>query len=83
MDLLTGNVRRLYFKFLSAAFGSALISSIYGMVDMAMVGQYQGPDGAAALGGCRAGVEHHLFSWPSDRHRRKRSVQRAPRRRAV
>ena len=49
MDLLTGNVRRLYFKFLSAAFGSALISSIYGIVDMAMVGQYQGPDGAAAL----------------------------------
>lgn len=49
MDLLTGNVRRLYFKFLSAAFGSALISSIYGMVEMAMVGQYQGPDGAAAL----------------------------------
>ena len=41
MDLLTGNVRRLYFKFLSAAFGSALISCIYGMVDMAMVGQYQ------------------------------------------
>ena len=49
MDLLTGSVRKLYFKFLSAAFGSALISSIYGMVDMAMVGQYQGPDGAAAL----------------------------------
>ena len=43
MDLLTGNVRRLYFKFLSAAFGSALISSIYGMVDMAMVGQYRAP----------------------------------------
>ena len=42
MDLLAGNVRNLYFKFLSAAFGSALISSIYGMVDMAMVGQYQG-----------------------------------------
>ena len=49
MELLTGNVRKLYVKFLSAAFGSALISSIYGMVDMAMVGQYQGPDGAAAL----------------------------------
>ena len=49
MDLLTGNVRKLYFKFLSAAFGSALISSIYGMMDMAMVGQYQGPDGTAAL----------------------------------
>ena len=25
------------------------ISSIYGLVDTAMVGQYQGPDGAAAL----------------------------------
>lgn len=49
MDLLTGNVRKLYFKFLSAAFGSALITSIYGMMDMAMVGQYQGPDGAAAV----------------------------------
>ena len=49
MDLLTGNIRRLYTRYLAAAFGSALISSIYGMVDMAMVGQYQGPDGAAAL----------------------------------
>ena len=25
------------------------ISSIYGIVDMAIVGQYQGPDGTAAL----------------------------------
>lgn len=49
MDLLSGKIRPLYFKYLSAAFGSALISSIYGIVDMAMVGQYQGPDGTAAL----------------------------------
>ena len=49
MDLLCGNIKTLYFKYLSAAFGSALISSIYGIVDMAMVGQYQGPDGTAAL----------------------------------
>lgn len=49
MDLLHGKIRPLYFKYLSAAFGSALISSIYGVVDMAMVGQYQGPDGTAAL----------------------------------
>lgn len=49
MDLLNGRIKPLYFKYLSAAFGSALISSIYGMVDMAMVGQYQGPDGTAAL----------------------------------
>ena len=49
MDLLHGPVKTLYFKYLSAAFGSALISSIYGIVDMAMVGQYQGPEGTAAL----------------------------------
>ncbi len=49
MDLLNGRIRPLYFRYLSAAFGSALISSIYGMVDMAMVGQYQGPEGTAAL----------------------------------
>ena len=49
MDFLTSKVRPMYFKYLGAAFGSALISSIYGVVDMAMVGQYQGPDGTAAL----------------------------------
>ena len=43
MDLLCGNIKTLYFKYLSAAFGSALISSIYGIVDMAMVGQYRAP----------------------------------------
>nr|MDE7297454.1 multidrug transporter MatE [Lachnospiraceae bacterium] len=49
MDFLTDRVRPIYFKYLSAAFGSALITSIYGIVDMAMVGKYQGPDGSAAL----------------------------------
>lgn len=49
MDFLTSNIKPMYFKYLSAAFGSALISSIYGVVDMAMVGQYQGPNGTAAL----------------------------------
>ena len=49
MDLLCGNIKTIYFKYLGAAFGSALISSIYGIVDMAMVGQYQGPGGTAAL----------------------------------
>ncbi|MGM9680984.1 MAG: MATE family efflux transporter [Eubacteriales bacterium] len=48
-DFLTGKVKPMYFKYLTAAFGSALISSIYGVVDMAMVGQYQGPSGTAAL----------------------------------
>lgn len=49
MDLLRQDIKSLYFKYLSAAFGSAMISSIYAIVDMAMVGQYQGPDGTAAL----------------------------------
>ena len=49
MELLTKKIRPMYLQYLSAAFGSAMISSIYGMVDMAMVGQYQGPEGTAAL----------------------------------
>ena len=48
-DFLAGKIKPLYFKYLTAAFGSALISSIYGVVDMAMVGQYEGPNGTAAL----------------------------------
>ena len=49
MDFLTGKIRPLYFKYLSAAFCSALITSVYSVVDMAVVGQYQGPEGTAAL----------------------------------
>lgn len=47
--LLTGKIRPLYLKYLAAAFGSAFISSIYSVVDMAAVGQYHGPEGTAAL----------------------------------
>ena len=49
MDFSNGKIRTLYFKYLAAAFGSALITSIYSIVDMAMVGQYHGPEGTAAL----------------------------------
>ena len=49
MNLLNGNIKPIYFKYLSAAFGSAMITSVYSLVDMAIVGQYQGPDGTAAL----------------------------------
>ena len=49
MDFLQEKVKTLFFKYLAAAFGSALISSIYSIVDMAMVEQYHGPDGSAAL----------------------------------
>ena len=49
MDFLRGKLKPIYFKYLGAAFGSALITSIYAITDTAMVGQYQGPDGTAAL----------------------------------
>ncbi len=49
MDFLNGKIKTIYFKYLSAAFGSALITSIYSIVDMAMVGQYHWPEGSAAL----------------------------------
>ena len=49
MDFLNGNIKSMYLKYLGAAFGSSLISSIYGVVDMAVVGQYHGPEGTAAM----------------------------------
>ena len=49
MDFINGNLKKIYFNFLLASFGSTLISMIYGIVDMAMVGQYEGPNATAAL----------------------------------
>lgn len=49
MNLLDEKIKKVYFKCLLASFGSAMISCIYGVVDMAVVGQYQGPNGTAAL----------------------------------
>lgn len=49
MDFLNGKIKTLHFKYLAAAFGSALVTSIYSIVDMAMVGEYHGPAGTAAL----------------------------------
>lgn len=68
MELLKGDVRTIYRKYFLAAFGSALISCIYGVVDMAMVGQYQGPDGTAALVSCAAFSVFWTalsLSWPN------------------
>ena len=42
MDFLTDRIKPIYFKYLSASFGTAMIASIYSIVDVAMVGQYQG-----------------------------------------
>lgn len=63
MDILTERVKTVYFKYLRAAFGSALISSIYGVVDMAMVGQYHGPDGTAILAIAPAIIRRYALSF--------------------
>lgn len=49
MDILNDDVKKLFLRFLFPAFGSAIIASVYSLVDMAMVGQYQGSEGTAAL----------------------------------
>lgn len=49
MDLLNSKIKPMYFKYLVAASGSALVASIFGMVDAMMVGKYHGPAGNAAL----------------------------------
>jgi len=38
MNLLTAEIRPMFLKYLLAAFGGALITSIYSAVDMAIVG---------------------------------------------
>lgn len=49
MDLLHGNVRKIFTKYLLAGLGGSLITSIYSIFDMAMIGQYHGPAGTAAM----------------------------------
>lgn len=49
MDLLNSKIKPMYFKYLVAASGSALVASVFGMVDAMMVGKYHGPAGNAAL----------------------------------
>ena len=63
MDFLNGKIKTIYFKYLSAAFGSALITSIYSIVDMAMVGQYHGPEGSAALAVVAFYVIHEMIKY--------------------
>lgn len=49
MDLLTGNLNRIFPRYLLTALGSAVISSIYTTVDMICVGHACGPNGTAAI----------------------------------
>jgi putative MATE family efflux protein len=49
MNLAQDSIKSLYLRFLINAFGAALVASVFGVVDMAMMGHYQGPSGPAAL----------------------------------
>ena len=61
MDILKGNIKSIYFKYLIAAFGGTLIPCIYSVVDVAMVGKYHGPSGPAALAVFAPFMEYHLW----------------------
>lgn len=49
MNYLSDSTRSLYCKYLIASVGSALVVSIYSLVDTIAVGQSEGPAGAAAM----------------------------------
>jgi Na+-driven multidrug efflux pump len=49
VDMITGNIKKIYLHYLFAGFGSAIITSIYSTVDTVVSGQYEGPMGTAAL----------------------------------
>lgn len=49
MELTEKPIKQIFFKYLAAAFGSALVGAIYILVDMAVIGQYAGPTGTAAI----------------------------------
>lgn len=49
MEMTERPVKQLYFRYLAAAFGSSLVSAVYILVDMAVIGQYAGPTGTAAI----------------------------------
>lgn len=49
MEMTESAIRPLYFRYLLAAFGSALVGAVYTLVDMAVIGQYAGPTGTAAI----------------------------------
>lgn len=49
MNLLTDNLKKIYTKYLLASFGGAILQSVYGIVDMIVVGKYHGSDGSAAM----------------------------------
>lgn len=49
MDIARDSVKKVYFTYLLSSFGSAMIASIYSLVDMMVVGKYHGPIGSSTL----------------------------------
>ncbi len=49
MELQTDNIPKIYFRYLVPSLFSGLVMSIYSLVDMIVVGQYEGAAGTAAL----------------------------------
>ena len=49
MNLQKDDIHKIYFKYLFPCLFSGLITSIYSLVDMIVVGQYEGAGGTAAL----------------------------------
>ena len=49
MDILNGDLKKIYRKFLFPSLFSGLVTTIYVLVDMIVVGQYEGTAGAAAM----------------------------------
>lgn len=49
MDLVKDDIKKVYWKYFLAAFGSSFLSSVYSLVDLAVSGQYEGPDGSSAI----------------------------------
>ena len=58
--ILVRKSENIYFKYLVAAFGSAMITSIYSIVDMAMVGPASRPHRHSGTGGGSTHMEYYL-----------------------
>lgn len=49
MELLSGDIRRLFWKYLAASVMGAVVTSVYSFVDVIAIGQSEGPAGTAAM----------------------------------
>ena len=49
MNYLTDKIKPMFIKLLVASSGSAVVCSVFAMMDAMMIGRYHGPDGTAAI----------------------------------